>query len=619
MFLGIDPQLQRQVAIKTLRPDAGRSPQRTERLIAEARIISTLHHPNIVALYEYGEHEDQPFLVFEYLDGETLADFIRRCGALDISKAVIWMSQLLGALAHAHDHGVLHLDLKPANILIGKDGLPKVADFGVARMLWEPQSKTSELPGTVRYMCPERFSNQSPTPSWDVFALGLIFHEMLTGQPAIDGETDFRAIYRIVHEVLPLPSMVDPRIDSRIDPIVSRALLKDPAKRYADAREMKAALDRFRVPERRETLTASDQVEVDATVEFLLRRMKHKGDFPILSRNLSQINQIASRNNASAKELANAILKDMALTKKLLTIANSAFYGQAGANVTSIYQAVLVMGIDQVRLAVGSLICAAHFQGGANAGSLKEVAIQSFVGAMLAKNIACVTGLAGDEEAFICAMFRHLGKSLVIHYLADEFQAIEAGLTARSADESIISRQVLGIPYHALGQAVARTWKLPEKLATTMAPYPAGRAEPPRNRDEALWQCTSLADEICQAVAVTPPEQRWTALAALAERYQDGLELPVETLVAMIAPAADMSLKYARLVGVGVDGTGFMRRLNGWSAEAESDERSAAEPDHASSETKPSAPEQTGAPAHNASTATEPKSRVRGWLSAIWR
>lgn len=613
VFLGVDPQIHRPVAIKMLHTE--HSGAHTERLIAEARIVGRLHHPNIIALHEIGEHDGRPFVVFEYVEGETLAESIRRGGAPDLSKSVIWMSQLLAALAHAHDHGVLHLDLKPANILIGSDGIPKVADFGVARMLWAKPGDLSALPGTVRYMCPERFANAPPAPGWDVFALGLIFREMLIGRIAIDAETDVAAIYRIVHETLSRPSAVNPRIDPRLDEVVTGALQKDPALRYRDAGAMKAALDRFRVPASRETLVAAEQVRVDATVEFLLRRMQHKGDFPVLSQDLSRISRIAANGDASAKELANAVLKDLALTKTLLGIANSAFYGPAGAHVTSIYQAILVMGVDQVRLAVGSLLCTAHLQGGPNAAALREIALRCFAAAMLAKNIAAATKAAAEEEAFICATFHHLGKSLTAHYLTDEYQAIEIRLASAAAGEPVASREILGIAYHELGQAVARAWKLPGALVESMAPYPPGPVGPPADARERLRQCTCLADEICDRIGAAAAPGAVRDLDGLATRYADGIGLPAPALAGMIAPAGEMSRKYAALVGIGVEGAEFMRRFEDWCAREVATAPSSAEDAAPEAQAMPpAAPVPVAADA-----ASGRRSGFRAWLGAIWR
>ncbi|GAB4181194.1 MAG: hypothetical protein Fur0039_26080 [Rhodocyclaceae bacterium] len=620
VYLGRDPQLQRRVAIKTLHGGTGPSSSGIDRLMAEARLVSALQHPNIVSLYEAGEHEGRPYLVFEYVEGETLASHIRRAEAPDIPRAVIWMSQLAAGLAHAHARGVLHLDLKPENILIGSDGIPKLADFGIGRMLWAPGGESSRLPGTVCYMCPERFANAPPAPGWDVFALGLIFREMLTGRFTLEDESDIAAIYRIVNEIIPLPSTINPHIDERIDAVVAKALQKDPARRYRDAGEMKAALDRLRVPAGGERLATPDEIHVDATVEFLLRRMQHKGDFPVLSRNLSRITRIAARSEASTRELANEVLKDLALTKRLLGIANSAFYGNAGANVTSIYQAILVMGLDQVRLAVGSLLCTAHLQGGPNARVLREIALGSFAGAMLAKAIASHTGSAREEEAFICASFRHLGESLVVNYLPEEYEAIQARIAAGGAhDEAVASREILGIAYHRLGQGVARAWKLPERLVATMAPYPDGMAAGADDDEDALCECVSLADEICQAISRAPAGGGGEALEAIAERHAKGMNLSARTLAGLIAPADAMARKYAALLGIGTQGAEFIRRLDEWHARAGA-------PEAAGTDGRATDGAAAGEAAHEVAQETQggappaarPVSRLRAWLGAIW-
>ncbi len=161
VYLAHDPQLERQVAIKTLRPGA----TRTERLLREARIVSKLQHANIVPLYDAGEHEGETYLVCSFVEGGTLAKMLEE-GVLPPVKSAEIACHLLDALEYAHQQGVMHLDIKPANIMIGHRGQPMLMDFGIARLIQEQSEVSQEVVGTPQYMAPESISNAGVNASW---------------------------------------------------------------------------------------------------------------------------------------------------------------------------------------------------------------------------------------------------------------------------------------------------------------------------------------------------------------------------------------------------------------------------------------------------------------------
>src|SRR5690606_16425379 len=246
VYAAHDPQLDRQVAIKTLLIGTQNAYQ-AQMLIASAKTASSLSHPNIVPVFEVGMDAGQPYVVFEYVEGRTLAALLHAEGALPMARAVVMMSQILAGMAHVHASGLLHGDIKPSNILIGANGIPRVTDFGISRRALPGSAETVNC-GTVQYMAPECLSAGRADYRSDVFALGLLFYEMLTGKPAFEGGSDYSVMYRILNEVPAPPSAFNPRIDRRLDDIVLKALQRDPTQRYADAAQMKLDLDRFRVP-----------------------------------------------------------------------------------------------------------------------------------------------------------------------------------------------------------------------------------------------------------------------------------------------------------------------------------------------------------------------------------
>jgi serine/threonine protein kinase len=186
VYLARDPHLQRQVAIKTVhfaRPDASQNRQ----LLAEARMVSQLRHPSIVPIFEAAEERGDLYLVFQYVPGKNLAEYLKAGGALTPSRAIAIMQPILDAITHAHAAGIIHRDLKPSNILIDDDGLPRVMDFGIAARVEVVANDGGQLTGTPAYMAPEYISQGVSSERSDIFSAGLVFYELLTGERAVPG------------------------------------------------------------------------------------------------------------------------------------------------------------------------------------------------------------------------------------------------------------------------------------------------------------------------------------------------------------------------------------------------------------------------------------------------
>ncbi|MCU7813256.1 MAG: serine/threonine protein kinase, partial [Candidatus Thiodiazotropha sp. (ex Notomyrtea botanica)] len=281
VYLCHDTQLERRVAIKLL---SNSLPETSFR--DEARTMSRLQHPNIVSIYEAGQHKDTPYLVFEYVEGELLSEMIGG-KPLELPQALTIFQGLLEGVAEAHKTGIVHRDLKPANIIINAEQLPKIMDFGIARLLTEGRGPDRQLIGTPRYLAPEYIQQGEVGPQADVFALGLILDEMLTGLPVFSGNQQQVVIDAILKLDPMPPSQFNKMVDEKLDQFILKALEKDPALRYSDAGEMLQAFNTMRNP-------AAGRIkledEASGTVEFLLRRMKRKSDFPALSNSVRSIN-----------------------------------------------------------------------------------------------------------------------------------------------------------------------------------------------------------------------------------------------------------------------------------------------------------------------------------------
>lgn len=235
-----DPVLERVVAIKTIAVDLQAEPGTRARFLREARSAARLQHPNIVTVYEFGEHEGAPFIAMELLQGETLAEALRAGRLADLGRRVDVIEQLCGGLAYAHASGVIHRDVKPNNVTLLAGGTVKIVDFGVAWLEGSAATtRTGQLLGTPQYMAPEQFLGQPIDHRVDQWAVGVILWEVLAGRRPFDAPTVPSLIYQVVHQPLPTaPGGVPPGLLA----VAVKALAKRPGDRHASLDEMRAAL-----------------------------------------------------------------------------------------------------------------------------------------------------------------------------------------------------------------------------------------------------------------------------------------------------------------------------------------------------------------------------------------
>jgi serine/threonine-protein kinase len=246
IFRGHDNQLGRDVAVKLLRPEYGRDPDFGSRFRQEAKNAASLNHPNIVAVYDYGQDEAGPFIVMELVEGEDLASIIRRSGALPPRQAARIVAETARALEAAHSRGIVHRDVKPGNILISRDGRVKVTDFGIARAVAEAQMT---LPGTtlgsVHYFSPEQARGEQATASSDVFALGIVLHELLTGNRPWEGDTAAAVAMARLAGPVPDPSTRRAGVPPELAAVTRRALAMEPGERWPSAGAFGEALEAY--------------------------------------------------------------------------------------------------------------------------------------------------------------------------------------------------------------------------------------------------------------------------------------------------------------------------------------------------------------------------------------
>ncbi|WP_084724668.1 protein kinase domain-containing protein [Streptacidiphilus melanogenes] len=250
VHLGDDTVLDRPVAVKTMLGDMSREPSFRERFRREAQAVARLNHTNIVAVYDSGEDDQDgtpvPFIVMEYVEGSSLSSVLRKDiaeqGAMPTDKALEVCADVLAALAASHEQGLVHRDIKPANVMLTKRGVVKVMDFGIARAMQSgvtSMTQTGMVVGTPQYLSPEQALGKSVDARSDLYSVGCMLFELLTGRLPFESESPLGMAYQHVQETPPAPSSVNAAVPLAVDALVARALRKDPAHRFQSADEMR--------------------------------------------------------------------------------------------------------------------------------------------------------------------------------------------------------------------------------------------------------------------------------------------------------------------------------------------------------------------------------------------
>ena len=236
-----DPMLDRTVAVKTINMavELDEMGEYEARFYQEAKAAGGLNHPNIVTVYDIGKSGNIAYMAMELLEGRELKSLMAPDRPLPLVQALDYAAQVAEGLGYAHKHGVVHRDVKPANIMIVRDGLVKITDFGIARMRSaEVRTQTGVVLGSPRYMSPEQVTGKRAEPCSDIFSLGVILYELATGKSPFTGEDVSSIMFQILNFVPAPPSTLSPEAPEMLDFIVAKALAKAPAERYGDAREM---------------------------------------------------------------------------------------------------------------------------------------------------------------------------------------------------------------------------------------------------------------------------------------------------------------------------------------------------------------------------------------------
>ncbi len=567
VWLAHDPRLDREVAIKLLDPAAGAVA--VEQWLQEARAVSRLAHPHVVPVFEADQADGQPYLVFEHVAGPTLAKARRQRGPWPAREAVTLLLGVLDALAAAHGLGIVHRDLKPSNILLGPDGRARVMDFGIAARVAPPTgsqrgSQLSAAPahivGTPGYMSPEAARGMAPAPAMDVFAVGVLLAELLTGARLMPSADPHQTMRDVQQEDLGLPATL--QVDERLRSIVQRALARDTQVRFDGARSLHAALAAWLDPG--VEVASAEVVAESGTLDFLLRRMRHKTDFPALSDSVLRIQRVAESETESVASLSAEIMKDVSLTHKLLRMVNTVHYAQAASGgVTTVTRAVALMGFAGIRNMALSVLLMEHMGNKAHAQQLKE----EFLRALMAGTVASELSVAGreSEDAYLASMFQNLGRLLTEYYFPEEAQQVRQHLRGDMpgvAEREAAARRVLGLDFDTLGHAVAKTWGLPDKLLQAMrAPddEPPTRALP-RGVERLRWIGRG-ANALTDALLMADGPSQEAVLRRAAELHAPALGLHVDTVLEAAQASRGRLSQWARVLGLQVAKTARAQRI----------------------------------------------------------
>src|SRR5215217_8114165 len=244
VYLAEDQELGRRVAIKILNERHAGDEQFVERFRREAKNAASLSHQNIVSIYDRGEAEGTYYIAMEYLNGRSLKELILSRGPAPMSVAVDYARQILSALRFAHRNGIVHRDIKPHNVLVDPEGHVKVTDFGIARAGASQMTEEGSIIGTAQYLSPEQARGTQVDQRSDLYSLGIVLYEMLTGEVPFTGDSPVEIAMRHLSDTPRPPSMVRPEIPPDLDMVVLRALAKRPEDRFQTAEEMDAELER---------------------------------------------------------------------------------------------------------------------------------------------------------------------------------------------------------------------------------------------------------------------------------------------------------------------------------------------------------------------------------------
>ncbi len=518
-------------------------------------------------VFEADQDGSVSFMVFEYVTGPTLTDLLKKRGKLPEREAAALMRDVLDAIATAHAQGIVHRDLKPSNILLDAQGRPRVMDFGIAARLSDKHD--GRIAGTPGYIAPEAIGGAAPHPLMDVFAAGMMLGQMICGRPLLIERDPYRALERTQKEdIVWPPEMIDAKsgkdsTDDALRALVMRAVSRDPSRRPESAAAFRNALHEWLDP-----APVGAEGGDRATLEFLLRRMRHKSDFPALSDAVVRIQRVTQSEDASIAGVTDEIVRDVALTNKLLRLVNTAHFRNAGAGtIASVPRAVSLVGLAGIRTMALSLVLLEHMQDKAHVGRLKEMFLMAMMTGTLCDELT--PSVKAHDEPFLAGMMSQLGRMLTEFYFPEEAALIrrrvepswQRGEWSQVIEDRAVG-EVLGLSYEQLGVGVTKVWGLPDSLRRAIA-RPEG--EPPTRAvepaaDRLRW-CVQASSELAQALMQAPTESAGSKISQIGDRFARALNLPKDQFETAVRSAQSHLQSMSTDLGIDLKADSKARRL----------------------------------------------------------
>ncbi|MDJ0762212.1 MAG: HDOD domain-containing protein [Myxococcota bacterium] len=609
--------VQRPVALKVLNPQLQDEANLKQRFRNEASLASRLNHPNTVVIYDFGVTEDGAmFIAMELIEGKSLDDELTQTGAIPWKRCRHIAVQICRSLHNAHERDIIHRDLKPENIMLTQDrtapDFVKVLDFGIAKILTSEAkgvqsnlTAPNEIFGTPEYMSPEQARGEILDNRTDIYSLGVILYRMLSGNPPFVAKTPIETLAKHLNEAPTPLSTAAPEIQvpPQLETLVLKALSKKredrpasmasvvdqllqipdtlqqppnktnhatrvnkaapPAKKPVRPKEKtaKQQLHETPAPAAPEVITSSD--EDVPTIERLVKKMKRHRDFPVISRHLSELNAKVASKNTSAPKLANVILKDTALTAKLIRLVNSPFYGSVRGKVTMVSRAVVLMGFDAVRDASLGLLLFDNLleTDSTQARALQDAALSALMSGIIAQSLAETNAVANKEEAFVCGMFHNLGRYAAIFYFPKEMEQARQLMKKERITERAAAYRVLGVTLEELGKELAGQWDFPEAIRETMTWLPPEKLAKPRSKTQRLRHLAGFSSELTNIAAAASPARRKKQIQQLADRFGDSIPISSKNIRKLLAAAVERLEEYVTAVGIPVKDSAFVANV----------------------------------------------------------
>ncbi len=561
VYLAWDQELERHVALKLIKPNSG-TRSGSQEIINEARFTARFSHPNIVQLYEATSYNGMPLLIFEYVDGITLSDHLKEKGRCNEKEALSIINSITSALKTAHEQNIMHLDLSPRNVMIDKEGRCRVMDFGLATIIAhaDTSTKRTTAAGTPKYMTPEHVSGTDLSPASDIYTLGLIYYELLTGKSAISINDD-DIITSVKNADIDWGTLQHLGIRPEVIATIRDMLNVNPKHRIQSAIELLPVLIDI-------TSIQKDEEKGELSVAFLLRRLQRRPEFPACSASIAKLNELTDESsNTDFNKLGAVIIRDYSLTNRILKIANSVIFDRGAGGVTTVKHAVSRLGLKLVRMICNGLLL---FKQVENKNSeLQDVIVTSFIAGLIARHIALSIKRSLSEEAFICALFHKLGVHLLVFYLPDEYEDIKQ-LIKKGEKPQIAERVVLSTTSSKLGMAVARKWNFPERIINCMAKLPPETLQTPQNTEETLRHLANYANELCELVTTNNlGNDLIMEMNIFFDRHESIFKEEISTLAQLTTAVAKKFSELAPELGVNYNDSVFCKYLESFAYKVE--------------------------------------------------